>query len=161
LSFRQCGQHTTACLSTMKQLTWKLIIPLTVISFTVFTKWWYVLAVDAPDTMMIGFPLPYFCNGWHTSLSLQIFLTELFINLLTYLSFWFVVIFSIEKFLTKINLSKVVTLLLISTAGLCICGLTLFALNPDNLFYIKRPFDIEVLKTGYKFVWEVNPRPEK
>lgn len=155
LGARRFGQR-----STMKQVTWKLILPLTIISFSVFTKWWYVLAIDSPDTMMIGFPLPYACDGWHTSLSLQIFTTELVIDLLTYFLFWFLIVFSIERFIVKINLSKAVTIMILSTTGLCILGLTLFAINPDNLFFVKRPFEIEVLKTGYKFVWDGNTRPE-
>lgn len=145
----------------MKQLILKLILPLTVISFTIFTKWWYVLPVDAPDTMMIGFPIPYACDGWHTSLSLQIFCVELVIDLLAYFSFWFVVVFSVNRFLIKIRLHKLLSVVLLSTTGLLLSGMALIAYNHNtNIFYIKRPFDIEILMTGYKFVWSGNVRPE-
>jgi len=142
----------------MKQLTWKIVIPLTVISFTVFTKWWYVLIIDAPDTMMFGFPLPYVCNGWHTSLSLQIFVAELMTDLLTYFSIWFIAVFIVHKFVMEIRAHKVVTVLLWSVAGLFSAGLILMASNPDNIFYFKKPFDIEIVKTGYKLIWSENPQ---
>ncbi|MEM6768710.1 MAG: hypothetical protein AAF655_27470, partial [Bacteroidota bacterium] len=61
----------------MKQLIWRLVIPLTIISFFLVTKWWFVAVEDAPDSWMYGFPFPYLCEGWHTSLSLQVFLKEL------------------------------------------------------------------------------------
>lgn len=61
----------------MKQLTLKLIIPLTVISFAIFTKWWYALPADAPDTMFHGFPFPFVCEGWHSSMTLQFLLQNL------------------------------------------------------------------------------------
>lgn len=143
----------------MKQLTWKLILPLTVISFTIFTKWWYVIPVDAPDSMMLGFPLPYVCDAWHTSMSLQIFFFELLIDLLTYFSFWFILVLFIDKFIIKIKLHKIVTILLLTLGGLFTCGLTYIASFPENLFYAKRDFDIDVLVTGYKFMWNGNTRP--
>ena len=77
----------------MKQLTLKLIIPLSVISFATLTKWWYALPVDAPGTYLTGFPFPFVCNGWHTSMSLQIFAIEFFVDFLTYFLIWFLVFF--------------------------------------------------------------------
>ena len=64
-----------------------LILPLSIISLTIFTKWWYILPVDAPDSMMYGFPIPYSCNGWHTSLSYQIFIFEFIVDLLIHFAF--------------------------------------------------------------------------
>jgi hypothetical protein len=131
-----------------------------VISFTVFTKWWYVLPVDGPDTMMAGFPLPYVSDGWHTSLSLQIFVIELLVDLLCYFLFWFIVVFCVDRFAIKIKLHKVVAIFLLSTAGLSIYSLFFVASISDNLVYLKRPFDAETLVTGYKFVWNENQRPD-
>lgn len=37
---------------------------------------------------------------------------------------------------------------------------TLIASNPNNLFYTKRPFDIEIMETGYKFIWQQTERPD-
>ena len=144
----------------MKQLTLKLIIPLTVISFATFKKWWYVLPVDAPDTMFSGFPLPFVCEGWHTSLSLQIFLTEFIVDLLTYFLFWLTLIFCVDCFLTKINPHKILTTILWTLTGLIIIGGSLIASNRDNIFYVKRPFEIETMETGYKFIWQHTERPD-
>jgi len=75
----------------VKQLTWKLILPLTVISFATCNKWWYVFPVDAPDTMLTGFPFRYVGPDWHTSMSLQIFIMEFAIDILVYFTFWFMI----------------------------------------------------------------------
>jgi hypothetical protein len=71
----------------VRQLTLKLIIPITIISFAFFTKWWYALPVDAPDTMYWGFPFAYIGDGWGSSMTLQIFLIE-FISDLLIISFF-------------------------------------------------------------------------
>ena len=144
----------------MNQLTWKLILPLTVFSFIVFTKWWYVLPDDAPDAMMIGFPLPYACDGWGTSMSLQIFICELLIDLSVYFICWYILFFPLEKIWGNIKIHKTITILLLGVSGICIVLNSLIALHKDNRIYLKRPFGIEILETGYKFIWNGNTRPE-
>ncbi|WP_461630708.1 hypothetical protein [Labilibaculum euxinus] len=144
----------------MKRLSWTLVLPLTIVSLTIFTKWWYVLPVDAPDSMMYGFPIPYACNGWHTSLSYQIFMTEFLGNLLIHFTFWFIVVMLINRFLIKIRLNKIITIFLLTISGLFTSGLILIASDSNNIFKVKRQFDIEILKTGYKFVWDGYSRPE-
>jgi len=145
----------------MKNLTFKIIIPLTVISFAVFTKWWYALPVDAPDTMFRGFPLAYACDGWHTSLSLQIFVTEFIVDILIYFVFWFIFVFCIDRFLIKIKTHKWVTRGLWTISGLIIVWGIFLAINfGNNVFYIKRPFKMQVGKTGYHFIWQKIERPD-
>ena len=138
----------------MKQLIFKLVLPLTVISFATITKWWYVLLVDAPDTLFVGFPFPFVCNGWHTSMSLQIFVTEFIADFLTYFLFWFIVLFCIDRLWTKIKPNKILIIGTWVLSGLVISGVSLIASNSDNIFYLKRSFDIEVMETGYKFIWQ-------
>ncbi len=116
--------------------------------------------VDAPDIIMVGFPLTYAGDGWHTSLSLQIFFFELAIDLLTYFSFWFIVIWAIDKFLTRIRINRFVTAFLLSITGLIAVTLIRIGAHETNLYYLKRPYDIEVLDSGYKFYWDGNPRPD-
>ncbi len=144
----------------MKHLIWKLVLPLTIISFAVFTKWWYVLPVDPPATMMSGFPLPFVCPGWHTSLSLQIFVGELIINFGVYFLFWFLLVYGIDRFVMRIQLPKLVTIALLSIAGLVLVGTTLIASLHEKLFYAKRPFEMHVMTTGYKFIWQDLERPD-
>ena len=144
----------------MKKLTFKLVLPLSIISFAVITKWWYALPIDAPDTLLAGFPFPFVCEGWHTSMSLQIFVIELLIDFLTYFSFWLLLVFCVNRFLTMINALKIVTIVLWILAGLIISGATLIASDSNNIFYVKRPFDIDIMDTGYKFVWQKTERPD-
>jgi len=143
----------------MKQLTWKLILPFTVISFGTIAKWWYALPVDAPDTLYSGFPFPFVGDGWHTSMSLQIFVLELFADFLIYFLFWFTVIFCVNKFWTKIKTNKIVTIGLWTISGLIIIGASCIASFPEHIFYFKRPYDMEIMETGFKFVWEQTDRP--
>jgi hypothetical protein len=144
----------------MKQLTFNLVLPLTVISFATITKWWYALPVDAPDTLFAGFPFPFVCDGWHTSMALQIFVTEFIADFLIYFLFWFIVILCIDRLWTRIKMNKIVTIALWTLAGFVLGGATLIASNPDNLFYVKRPFDMDVMETGYKFMWQHTERPD-
>lgn len=144
----------------MKQLTWKLILPFTVISFGTITKWWYALPVDAPDTLYSGFPFPFVGDGWHTSMSLKIFVLELFADFLIYFLFWFTVIFCVNKFWTKIKTNKIVTIGLWTISGLIIIGASYIASFPEHIFYTKRPYDMEIMETGFKFVWEHTDRPD-
>lgn len=146
----------------MRQLTWKLVLPLTLISFVLWTKWWmvYALPVDGPDIIMVGFPLTYAGDGWHASMSLQIFFIELAVDLLIYFLFWLLIVFLVDRFIVKIRLNRVATIVMQSIGGLFMLGLILIGANSDNLYYLKRPYDIEILDSGYKFYWDGNPRPE-
>lgn len=144
----------------MKNWIFKLVLPLTVISFGTFTKWWYAIPVDAPDTMFTGFPLAYNCSGWHTSLSLQIFVTEFIVDILIYFLFWFILIFCINRFLVQIKTYKWVTIVLWSSSAIFITFGTLVTANNDNVFYIKRTFEMKVLETGYEFIWQHTERPD-
>lgn len=123
----------------MKQLSWKLVLPLTILSLTIFTKWWYVLPVDAPDSMMYGFPIPYACDGWHTSLSYQFFIFEFIADFLIHFLFWFFVTVLINRFIIKIKLHKIVTISLLCIAGLFASGLIFIASNSTNIFKNERP----------------------
>lgn len=144
----------------MKQLTWKLILPLTVISFGTITKWWYILPVDAPDTLYSGFPFPFVGDGWHSSMSLQIFVIELIADILIYFFIWFAIVFCINKYLTKIKTYKIVTIGLWVITGILILGASYIASSPEHIFYFKRPYNIEIIETGYKFVWQHTERPD-
>ena len=119
----------------------------------------YALPVDAPDIIMVGFPLTYAGDGWHTSMSLQIFFLELFVDLLVYFLFWFAVIWLTNRFIVKIRINKIVTIILLTITGLISFALLRIGADSTNLYYLKRPYDIEVLDSGYKFFWDGNPRP--
>lgn len=144
----------------LKQLILKLVLPLTVILFSIFTKWWYVQVVDGPDEMLYGFPLPFVCSGWHTSMSLQFFISEFLLDFLIYFLFLFVVFFCIHRFIVSIKIPKLPAILLWSIAGIILAFSLLVVSNPDNVFYIKRHFEMEIMETGYKFTWKDQARPD-
>lgn len=144
----------------MKNLILKLILPLAIISFVIFTKWWYVLPADAPNTMYSGFPFPYIGEGWHTSMSLQIFVLELIVDWIIYFLFLSVLVFSINMLVEKIKLYKSVTILLWLVAGTIIAAALYFGSFSEHIFYFKRPYEMKVMETGYKFIWERTERPD-
>ena len=145
---------------TVKQLIWKLILPLTIISFATCTKWWYVLPVDAPDTMLTGFPFPFVGPGWHTSMSLQIFMTEFIIDILVYFAFCFLLIYCIDRYLRRIKVSKPLAIILLTFSGLIVTGTLFIASDSTNIFNVKRPWKMDVMTTGYKFTWQHQERPD-
>jgi hypothetical protein len=145
----------------MKNLAFKLAFPLSVISFAVITKWWYAMPVDAPETMFTGFPLAYSCRGWHTSLSLQVFVIEFLIDFLFYFLCWLIVLYVIDRFVRKLKANRIMTISLWSLSGIIICLAIWIAANKDNLFYFKRPFDMRVLETGCQFLWHQPDWPYK
>lgn len=142
-----------------KGLTFTLILPLTIISFGTITKWWYALPVDAPDTLYSGFPFPFVGDGWNTSMSLQIFILEFLVDLSVYFLFWFMLVFCIHRFVTSIRPHKIFTTGLWTIAGLIIFWATFIASFPENRFYLRRSYDMEIIETGYKFVWKQTDRP--
>ena len=144
---------------TIKQLTWRLKLPLTVVSFGTFTKWWYVLVEDAPDTMMIGFPLPYACNGWHTSMSLQIFVLEFMVDFLIYFSFWFLLIVLIHRYLKRIKISKILSgILWVFSTIIFAFAIWISSFTELNLEF-KREWEMGVIKSGFKPIWIHQERP--
>ncbi|MBX7108735.1 MAG: hypothetical protein K1X61_08830 [Chitinophagales bacterium] len=144
----------------MKALTLKIVFPLTVISFAVFTKWWYALPVDARDTLFWGFPFAYVGEGWHTSMSLQFFLLELFIDLFIYFLCWCTIVFCLNILAPKIKPHKVLTQLLWLLAIVTIAGYAIIIRSSDSVFHLRRPYDMEIMDSGCKFIWQSTKRPE-
>lgn len=83
--------------------------------------------VDAPNSTMIGFPLAYSCNGWHTSGAQQFFLLEFVFDLLIYFGFWSILFFAFDKFIRKISILKITHIIL----TLVSCILTIISLIID------------------------------
>jgi hypothetical protein len=138
----------------MKSLIWKLVLPLTIISFVTITKWWYVAFIDGPHEVLKGFPFPYVCRGWHTSMSLQIYVLELVVDFLTYFTFWFLVIFSIHRFIVPIHISKILFRSLLVLSGLALIGVGFILSDPNHIYKLHRKDEIVIEKTGVHWVWE-------
>jgi hypothetical protein len=141
----------------MKKQVWKLALPLSIILMFSFTKWWYTLPEDAPDTAFTGFPLAFVCNGWHTSMSLQIFVMEFLIDWLIYFAATYLLIWLIMQYLhlnkipKRLAIPSILVAMLIAVFSIWVASFT------ENLFYVKRNFKMEVIATGYMFIWQHNP----
>lgn len=144
----------------LKQLIWLLVFPLTIILFGTITKWWYVLPVDAPDTMMIGFPLAFTSDGWHTSMSCQIFLLEFVVDFFVYFSGCFLIGFLITRNLTRVSIPRWVTGLIWTVSTMIFSVAVFFASFPEHTSEIKRDWERQVLATGFKFIWTHQDRPD-
>ncbi|MDB5280264.1 MAG: hypothetical protein JWR61_5219 [Ferruginibacter sp.] len=134
---------------TLKQLIWRLILPLTIVLFGTIT----VLPVDAPDTMMVGFPLAYISDGWHTSMSLQIFIVEFLVDFVVYFFICFLSVFLVKHYLIKIKVSKLITALLWTFSTLIIAIAIWIASLPEQIIQTRRDWNMNVMETGYKLTW--------
>lgn len=144
----------------MKHLIVRLILPVTIISFWSIGKWWYALPEDAPDTMYTGFPFIYSGPGWHTSISYQIFVTELIIDLLCYFVFWFLVAFSMTRFKREFKVVKITAIGLWAMAVILPINQTFLLIVSDNVYYLKRPYPIHILETGVELGWKIPEHPD-
>ena len=142
----------------MVKLIWSLVLPLTIIVFGAVTKWRYVAVEDGTDEFLHGFPLPFMCRGWHTSLSLQIFVSELVFNFLVYFTFCLIVVLLINKYLKPIMIRKYLTFGLYGFAIMTMLFYGFLFSNPDNIFKTKRDFNYKEIRSGYKFVWQQDKR---
>jgi hypothetical protein len=144
----------------MKKLIWKIVLPLTLILFSTITMWRFVLIVDGVSEILTGFPLPYICPGWHTSLSYQIFICEFIIDFLIYFAFSFLIVFLVNRYIWKIRSNKKIVIALYIISGLLIADPS-FLLGLNNHTYkFKSNFDTKTLETGFKF-WHGNvERPD-
>jgi hypothetical protein len=148
-------------------MTWKkneilkqalqLVMPITILLFALFTKWWNVLPVDAPYTVYRGFPFPYAGRAWHTSGALQIFVLEFIADLLVYFLFVFCFVLFVNSLFKKRKPHKMLTITLWSLSLVVLSIGLLIGANKDNLFYLKRPYEMKIKKTGFEFWWDKNP----
>ncbi|HMG68026.1 MAG TPA: hypothetical protein VK588_10075, partial [Chitinophagaceae bacterium] len=113
-----------------------------------------------PDMMMAGFPLPFVSDGWHTSMSLQIFQLEFIADFLIYFLFWFLLIFVIDRYLMKIKLSKILTMLLWTLSTLTFTIAIIIASMPEQIIKVKRDWGMQIMATGYKLTWKKQERPD-
>ena len=141
-----------------RKLILTLVLPLTIILFGAITKWRYVYVEDGPDDFLYGFPLGFICSGWHTSMSFQIFITELLLDFLAYFVFCFAVITLIDKFIKPINIARYFKFGLYGLATITLILYGLLFSNSDNIFEMTRDFKYKEIRNGYKFVWQQDKR---
>jgi len=131
----------------MKKLIVRLTLPLTLISFGIITKWSYGIAIDAKDVFFYGFPMIYKCEGFHTSLSTQYFLTEMTINLLTYFAFWLIITLTLNR-IWKINISKRISKIFWVGYAVLFLGFAYLSNDLDDRYSTKRDFEVKIFDSG-------------
>jgi len=134
-------------------------LTLTILSFFVITKWWYVLVIDGTDEIMYGFPFIYTCSCFHTSLCSQYFILELTIDFSIYFLFWFILNFLFTKYIYSFSVNKWLRRILF-----IICGLILsfqFFMNSigENTYSLYRNFDYTYFTSGFDFFGIPNEHP--
>ncbi len=131
----------------MKKLIFRLTLPLTLISFGIITKWSYGIVVDGTDEFFYGFPLIYKCDGFQTSLSIQYFMTEMAINMLTYFTFWSIITWIVNRF-WKINIPRQISKIFWVVFAFLFLGFAYLSNDFDNRYKIKREFEIKIIDSG-------------
>lgn len=132
----------------MLKLIFRFTLPLTLISFGLITKWWYGIAIDAKDVFFYGFPMIYKCEGFHTSMSTQYFISELFINLLTYFVFWLVVTLILNR-IKKIIIPKKIAKIFWIGFGVFFAGTIFLSVELNDVYLKKREFDVKIFDSGF------------
>jgi hypothetical protein len=137
----------------MKKLIFRLVFPLTFISYMIFEKWWYVLVFDGPDKTVYGFPLINCSQSFATSLQFYYYVFETVVNITVFSLFWFAIIFIFDKYIKPITISKLFAKISIVLLCFYLIGFTYFSIELDNQFFIKRDFEVKVIDKGYHFIW--------
>lgn len=131
----------------MRKLIFRLTLPLTLISFGIITKWSYGIAIDAKNVFFYGFPMIYKCEGFHTSMSTQYFLTEMAFNLLTYFVFWLILTLVLNR-IWKINITKRIAKIFWIGFATLFLGFVYMSNDLDDRYLIKRDFDVKIFDGG-------------
>lgn len=137
----------------------RLVLPVTLLAFSLFTMRWHVFVEDIGDEVMYGFPFIYKWRGWHTSVSTQYFVMEFIGNLFIYFTICFAVIYIIRRWM-KFRIARTVSLLLWVTATLAITVNEFWLMMPETLYHTKRKFEVKVHDTGFHFNWRSDEKTE-
>ncbi len=135
----------------LKFSDFKNAIPITFITFIAVTMQWNVQPVDAPESVMYGFPFPYSCNAWHTSMARQYFVLEFFADIFCYFGFWIFIFYLLRKVGVDMIRRRFVNYSInIFAAILIILSISLFFMF-ENIYKVSRDFDFTIQKTHVKF----------
>ncbi len=138
----------------------KTVLPLTIISMFVITKWWFAIPVDGPDKLYWGFPFAFMGEGFHTSMSLQFFILEFLVDFAVYFTFILLFVLAFRKWFPTIKTHKSITLTTRILALLLLTGFLVIAATSNPVFRIKRDYDWRLLTTGYVLIWQPTPQPD-
>lgn len=135
------------------------VLPLSILSFALFTKWWHAIPIDGPDRLYWGFPFPMMGEGFHTSMSLQIFVMEFVANLALHVLVWSIIIWILSKKSIMPAWTKTMTLSLWIPAFIFVAGFLLVLSLSDPVFKLKRPYPMKVTSSGFQWIWQQTVHP--
>jgi hypothetical protein len=141
----------------MKPLITRFVLPLSLIFFMVFTKWWQV-ETDLAVNYLYGFPLAYTAPCIGGGRCVQYFLLPLAVDLVVY--FLVVLLFTwlIYRFHQLQIPSSIAYLLWAINVLYYIPSVAYKNAKADNQFYWQKEFTVfRVVHTGYFFIWEEDP----
>ncbi|BDD10324.1 hypothetical protein FUAX_27560 [Fulvitalea axinellae] len=139
----------------MKKLIIPAVIPATLLSFLFVTKWWFAYPEDAPESFLYGFPLPYKCDGWHTSMSYQIFILELLFDLSVYFLFWLSIFWLIHRRFPEFRINKTLRRIFLSFNVFIVTFNLLVSSASEHVFSLNRDFRIDTKETSIFFFWQL------
>ncbi len=134
-----------------KQIFFRFTLPLTFLSFEVMNKWWYGVAIDAKDVYMMGFPLIYKSEAFHTSLASQYFLLELSVDLVFYLLMALLVTVIIGQF-KSIWIPGILAMIYWIGFGVLLSGFVYSSTVFDDQYVLKRDFEVKIFDSGITLV---------
>lgn len=144
----------------MRKIIWQLVIPLTIIIFASIDKWTYALVVDAPDTILNGFPFISSAEAWYTSMATQIFILEFSCNFLIFFTSVFLIVYLISKIfkITQIHKWIYIPLWVFTTPIIILAPLGVLMF--DDIILTHRDFKIQILDQNFFSSWTGHKRPE-
>lgn len=145
---------------TNKKVILSLALPLSIITFILFTKWWIADVIDGTDGVMYGFPLIYKSPAFYTSMAEQYFVMELLIDFLFYFAVLSTILFLINIYIFEIKIKRNLLRFIYVIAVLLFGIEILFATVFETSFSIKQDFDIKIKQTGFKFYFSNEERNE-
>jgi hypothetical protein len=75
------------------------------------------------------------------------------VDILTYFIFWFLVIFSIHRFIVPIHISKILFRALLVLSVLALIGVGFILSDPNHIYKLHRKDEIVIEKTGVSLIW--------
>ena len=147
-------------LKTIRSDLLKFVFPIAITSMFMFTKWWFVIPVDGPDKIFWGFPLACIGEGFHTSMSFQIFMFELFANFFIYLLCWTILKIVLQWSFPQLYIHPIITKFIWATALFFLISFGMVVSTSNPIFNTTRRYDWKVITSGYIFVWQTTPKPD-
>lgn len=153
------GLFTYSCYQ-MRKLFISAVLPLTVLLFFVWTKWWYVLPEDGPDKLFWGFPFAFMGEGFHTSMSFQFFVLPFVADFMIYLSVTWLLLFILKKLRPSFVMPGYITKACWTLSVIMTLGMSVWLYVSDTVFHINRPYRWQVMTSGAVFIWQNTAYPD-